>query len=55
MSREKGDAIIVGASSPAQLESNLVDMEKGPLPEKMVEALEAAWLRVKGVVPRCFH
>ncbi|KAE8353483.1 NADP-dependent oxidoreductase domain-containing protein [Aspergillus coremiiformis] len=55
MEREKGDAIIVGASSAAQLEQNLTDMEKGPLPEEMVEALDAAWLRVKGVVPKYFH
>ncbi|KAE8394503.1 NADP-dependent oxidoreductase domain-containing protein [Aspergillus alliaceus] len=55
MGREKGDAIIVGASSAAQLEQNLTDTEKGPLPEEMVEALDAAWLRVKGVVPKYFH
>ncbi|KAE8422024.1 NADP-dependent oxidoreductase domain-containing protein [Aspergillus pseudocaelatus] len=55
MKKEKGDAVIVGASSAAQLEQNLTDMEKGPLPEEMVEALDAAWLRVKGVVPKYFH
>lgn len=55
LSSEKEDAIIVGASSAAQLESNLADMEKGPLPDDMVQALDAAWLRVKGVVPKYFH
>ncbi|KAE8369678.1 NADP-dependent oxidoreductase domain-containing protein [Aspergillus caelatus] len=55
MKKEKGDAVIVGASSAAQLEQNLTDMEKGPLPEEMVEALDVAWLRVKGVVPKYFH
>lgn len=55
MKREFGDKVIVGASSAAQLEQNLVDMEKGPLPREMVEALDAAWLRVKGVVPKYFH
>ncbi|KAJ9142955.1 Aldo/keto reductase [Pleurostoma richardsiae] len=55
MKKEFGDKIIVGASSTQQLEQNLVDMEKGPLPEEVLNALEAAWLRVKGVVPKYFH
>lgn len=55
MSREMGDKIIIGASSAKQLEQNLLDLEKGPLPEDVVEAMEAAWLRVKGVVPKYFH
>lgn len=55
MKREDGDKIIIGASSAKQLETNLVDLEKGPLPEDVLEALEAAWLRVKGVVPKYFH
>lgn len=55
MRKELGDAIIVGASSARQLEENLLDLEKGPLPEEMVQALEAGWLRVKGVVPKYFH
>jgi aflatoxin B1 aldehyde reductase len=32
MSREAGDAVIVGASSGGHLENNLADLEKGPLP-----------------------
>lgn len=36
---EKGDAVLMGASSAAHLESNLVDLEKGPLPNEAVEAL----------------
>ncbi|KAF2106602.1 NADP-dependent oxidoreductase domain-containing protein [Lophiotrema nucula] len=55
MSKEKGDKIIIGASSAKQLEENLVDLEKGPLPEDVVEAMDAGWLRVKGVVPKYFH
>ena len=31
MSREYGDAVIIGASSKGHLEQNLVDLEKGPL------------------------
>ena len=55
MTREKGDKIIVGASSVQQLEENLEDLEKGPLPEEVVEVIDSAWLRVKGVVPKYFH
>jgi aflatoxin B1 aldehyde reductase len=33
MKREKGDAVIIGASSVGHLEQNLVDLEKGPLRE----------------------
>lgn len=55
MDKERGDKIIIGASSAEQLEANLVDFEKGPLPEEMVQALDAAWLRVKGVAPKYFH
>jgi len=55
MSAEKGDAIIVGASSANQLEGNLVDLEKGPLPEDVVEALNLGWKFVKGRVPNYWH
>ena len=40
LSRDAGDAIIIGASSAKQLEGNLVDFEKGPLPEDVVKALD---------------
>jgi aflatoxin B1 aldehyde reductase len=52
---ELSDAIIVGASSTRHLEENLADLEKGPLPEDMVEALESAWLKVKAVAPKYWH
>ncbi|KAI1377273.1 Aldo/keto reductase [Hypoxylon crocopeplum] len=55
MARDKGDKIIIGASSVEQLEQNLADLEKGPLPEEVVQALDAAWIRVKAVVPKYFH
>ncbi|KAF9895092.1 hypothetical protein FE257_004721 [Aspergillus nanangensis] len=55
MSKEQGDAIIIGASSRAQLENNLSDMEKDALPEEMVQAMDDAWLRVKGTVSKYFH
>jgi aflatoxin B1 aldehyde reductase len=37
------DGIITGVSSYDQLVSNLKDMEKGPLPEDVVKALDKAW------------
>lgn len=55
LKKEKNDAIIIGASSVKHLEDNLVDLEKGPLPEDMVEVLEKAWLVVKGVAPKYWH
>ncbi|KAG9126374.1 hypothetical protein FRC07_003680 [Ceratobasidium sp. 392] len=40
---EYNDAVIIGASSQHHIESNLVDLEKGPLPTPVVEALDQAW------------
>lgn len=37
------DGIIIGVSSLSQLETNLKDLEKGPLPDEVVEALDQAW------------
>jgi aflatoxin B1 aldehyde reductase len=48
LKKEFGDAVIVGASSPAQLEENLTDLEKGPLPEDVVNALDAGWAVIGG-------
>jgi len=55
LSREKGDAVIIGASSTSQLDSNLTNLEKGPLPEEIVEALDEGWKKVKGVCGLYFH
>ena len=49
MKREYGDAVITGASSTAQLEENLTNLEKGPLPERMVKAFDEGWAIIKGV------
>ena len=40
------DGVIIGASSVAQLEQNLVDSEKGPLPQDVVAALDEAFKAV---------
>jgi len=47
MKRDHGDAILIGASSKKHIEENLVDLEKGPLPDAVLEVLDAAWLVVK--------
>lgn len=44
----KGDAVLMGASSAAHLEGNLVDLEKGPLPDVVVGALDRGGERVRG-------
>ena len=49
MKGECGDAVITGASSAAQLEENLMNLDKGPLPEEMVKAFDEGWAIVKGV------
>ncbi|KAJ7026866.1 Aldo/keto reductase [Mycena alexandri] len=36
---EHGDSVLIGASSLAHIEQNLVDLEKGPLPDEVVEVL----------------
>ena len=49
------DGIIIGVSNFAQLESNLKDVQKGPLPEEVVEALDKAWLIAKSTAPDYWH
>jgi aflatoxin B1 aldehyde reductase len=44
---EKGDAIIIGASSLEQLEENLNILEQGPLPDSLLHVLERVWDDVK--------
>ncbi|KAI0632720.1 Aldo/keto reductase [Trametes polyzona] len=53
--REHGDAVLIGASSVAHIEQNLVDLEKGPLPEEVVKVLDEAWLSVSPYAAEYFH
>ncbi|KAH8815302.1 NADP-dependent oxidoreductase domain-containing protein [Xylogone sp. PMI_703] len=53
--RDGNDGIIIGVSSYQQLESNLKDLEKGPLPEEVLEALDKAWLVKKADAPNYWH
>lgn len=49
------DGVIIGVSRFEQLESNLRDLQKGPLPEEVVETLDKAWLVTKPTVPDYWH
>ena len=49
------DGIIIGVSSEAQLEGNLKDVEKGPLPDEVVKALDEAWLVAKATTTNYWH
>lgn len=53
--RELGDAIVVGANRVKHLESNLLDLEKGPLSDEVVQVVEEAWACVRGAVPPYWH
>ncbi|KZT56053.1 Aldo/keto reductase [Calocera cornea HHB12733] len=55
MKREFGDSILIGASSLKHIEQNLVDLEKGPLPEDVCKVLDDAWELVKPVAAPYFH
>jgi len=57
MKREFGDNVIIGASSVKHIEENLVDLEKGPLPEDVVAAVDEAWNSVKnsGITLKYWH
>lgn len=45
------DGVIIGVSSYFQLEGNLNDLEKGPLPDEVVKVLDEAWLITKATTP----
>ncbi|KAH7383207.1 NADP-dependent oxidoreductase domain-containing protein [Pyrenochaeta sp. MPI-SDFR-AT-0127] len=45
------DGVIIGVSNFEQLEGNLKDFKKSPLPSDVVEALDQAWLVAKASAP----
>lgn len=49
------DGIVLGVSSLAQLETNLENVQKGPLPQEVVDALDQAWLVAKSTAPDYWH
>ena len=55
IAKDGGDGIIIGVSSQSQLESNLRDLEKGPLPDEVVQVLDQAWIHAKALSPPYWH
>ncbi|KAL9468652.1 hypothetical protein ACSS6W_010346 [Trichoderma asperelloides] len=49
------DGVIFGVSKIEQLHQNIADLEKEPLPEEVVKALDAAWIVAKGTSPNPWH
>ncbi|OAL36527.1 hypothetical protein AYO20_04143 [Fonsecaea nubica] len=48
LKQEFGDAVIIAASSVAQLNSNIDMIEQGPLPGEVVDAMETLYKEVEG-------
>lgn len=48
LSAEYGDAVIVSASSVAQLDSNFEFIRQGPLPEEVLVAIERVYDEIAG-------
>ncbi|KAF9870699.1 putative aldo/keto reductase [Colletotrichum karsti] len=55
LSRIYDDSIIIGASSPEQLESNIDTVEQGPLPEDVAAAFEAVYGEIDSDVEIPYH
>ncbi|TKY90956.1 hypothetical protein EX895_000954 [Sporisorium graminicola] len=55
LKREAGDAVIIGASSKNHIDANLVDFEKGPLPQQVVDKVDEAWEIIKPQAPAYHH
>ncbi|KAJ7436817.1 NADP-dependent oxidoreductase domain-containing protein [Mycena latifolia] len=55
LKKELGDAIVMGASSTKQLEDNLQALEKGPLPEDVVKAMDACWEHTRSLPSPYYH
>ncbi|KAK8173536.1 NADP-dependent oxidoreductase domain-containing protein [Phyllosticta citrichinensis] len=49
------DGIIIGISSLDQLKGNLNDLEKGPLPDEVVRALDEAWFVTHPTTANYWH
>ncbi len=56
LKKENGDGIIIGASSTKHMEENMKLLDDpNPLPEEVLNALDAGWERVKGISGRYWH
>ncbi|KAJ4358378.1 uncharacterized protein N0V89_002960 [Didymosphaeria variabile] len=49
------DGLIIGASSLAQLDNNLAQLDKGPLPKEVIDALDDGWLAAKATTQEYWH
>jgi aflatoxin B1 aldehyde reductase len=49
------DGVIIGVSNFDQLKSNIADLQKGPLPQEVVDALDEAWLIAKPTTTNYWH
>ncbi|KAL6837914.1 NADP-dependent oxidoreductase domain-containing protein [Trichoderma camerunense] len=49
------DAVLIGASSATHIEQNILDLEKGPLPEDVITALNKAWELVRSITGKYWH
>ena len=49
------DGILIGVSSFEQLQGNLKDLEKGPLPEEVLKVLDEAWMITKATEQKYYH
>ena len=50
--KDGNDGVIIGVSSVEQLDQNLKDCEKGPLPQEVLDALDQAWRqRLRATAP----
>jgi len=52
---EAKDGIIIGSSTVDQLNESLTALDKGPLPEEMIQAYHNAWEHVKTSTEWYFH
>ncbi|KAJ4465086.1 Aldo/keto reductase [Lentinula lateritia] len=55
LKRDFGDSVLIGASSLKHVKQNLVDLEKGPLPENVIEALDKGWETVRPYASSYYH
>ena len=49
LAAEEGDALIIGASTQAQLEENMDILEQGPLPEALLQVMAGMWDDVRNL------
>ena len=50
-SGKSGDALVVGASKPEQLDTTIEYVKKGPLSDKAVQGIDKMWDMVKDEAP----